>query len=189
MRKQLHYRRILVKYFLIFLVMIAVLPGYSQEEVDNPNLDQVPRSILEQAKNPQRMAAQVITINNYDNFYLGNDFAEGHNSVNPQEPTEFFNAWNTDGAHYTVNGHDWLGSQPSWGANVWGDPVTAYDGQGNLYYEIMYGSGGIQGCLVARSTDNGKPGIWLKQLLAVLTKIGLLATRHQDLMVEMFIPQ
>ncbi|MEJ2537606.1 MAG: hypothetical protein P8048_11250 [Calditrichia bacterium] len=36
-----------------------------------------------------------------------------------------------------------------------GDPVTAYDSLGNLYYQNMYGSPSIQGALVIRSTDNG----------------------------------
>ncbi len=36
-----------------------------------------------------------------------------------------------------------------------GDPVTAYDSLGNLYYENMYGSAGILGCKVIVSTDNG----------------------------------
>ncbi|RKY92778.1 MAG: hypothetical protein DRQ01_05835, partial [Ignavibacteriae bacterium] len=39
------------------------------------------------------------------------------------------------------------------GTSANGDPCTAYDGSGNLYYETMYG--GIQGCKVIRSTDNG----------------------------------
>jgi len=157
MRRFLPTTKMLTQFYLLAFVLIFTLNVSSQEEVDNPNLDQIPRSLLEQAKTQQQQrAAQVITIDNYDNFYLGVDFAESHNSVNPEEPTQFFNAWNTDGSYYTMDGYNWSGSQPAWGANVWGDPVTAYDGQGNLYYEIMYGSSGIQGCLVARSTDNGQ---------------------------------
>ena len=43
----------------------------------------------------------------YDNFYLGVDNAECHISVNPQNPTQFFCAFNTNATHYTINGLDW----------------------------------------------------------------------------------
>jgi len=47
-----------------------------------------------------------------------------------------------------------------------GDPVTAYDSLGNLYYENMYNSGGnIVGCKVIRSTDNG--ATWLPSVTAI----------------------
>ncbi len=46
-----------------------------------------------------------------------------------------------------------LSSSPSFGTSVNGDPITTYDGAGNLYYESMYG--GVTGCKVIRSTDNG----------------------------------
>ena len=49
----------------------------------------------------------------------------------------------------------WAIDNPSFGANMWGDPVVAYDSLGNLYYENMYGSSTINGCKVMKSTDNG----------------------------------
>jgi len=140
------------------LIILMFLPWqfYGQEQPDNPNLDQVPQWYLEQARSRALQPSQVITINDYDNFYLGVDFAEGHISANPQEATEFFTAFNVDAAHYTLDGHEWFNTQPAWGASVWGDPVTAYDSIGYLYYEIMFGSSGVQGCKVVRSDDNGQ---------------------------------
>jgi photosystem II stability/assembly factor-like uncharacterized protein len=92
----------------------------------------------------------------FDNFLLGIDFAEPHISANPNNPTEYFNAFNTNAAHYTYNGLDWSFQAPIFNAPVSGDPVTAYDSLGNLYYENMYNSGGnIIGCKVIVSTDNG----------------------------------
>ena len=141
---------------LLLIFVFAPLQYYGQEQPENPNLDQVPQWYLEQARNRVLLPSEVITVDNFDNFYLGVDFAEGHISVNPQEPTEFFTAFNVDGAHYTLDGYEWFNSQPTWGTQVWGDPVTAYDSIGNLYYENMFGSSGVQGCKVVRSDDNGQ---------------------------------
>ncbi len=144
------------KALLIILIGFLSLPINGQEVIDDPNLDQIPQWYLDSIQKMPRQNSEVITINDYDNFYLGVDFAEGHISANPLEPTEFFNAFNTDGAHYTMDGHDWSDSNPNWSGSVRGDPVTAYDGIGNLYYENMYGSPNIQGCKVVKSTDNGQ---------------------------------
>lgn len=140
----------------VILALLVAAPGLNaQEVIDNPNLDQIPLWYINQSQNQQRMPSEVITIDDFDNFYLGVDFAEGHIAVNPLDPKQFFTAFNTDGPHYTNNGHDWLDSNPSWGASMRGDPVVAYDGDGKLYYENMYGSS-IQGCKVVVSDDNGQ---------------------------------
>jgi PKD repeat protein len=141
----------------LFVILFLLANGHlsGQEVEDNPNLDQIPKWYLDQIQKNPRQPSEVITINDYDNFYLGVDFAEGHISVNPLAPSEFFCAYNTDGSHYTMDGHDWIDSNPNWGTSMRGDPVTAYDSLGNLYYENMYGSS-IQGCKVVKSTDNGQ---------------------------------
>jgi len=141
--------------FMILILMISNGVVMGQEFKDDPNLDQIPLWYIQQTQNAQRMPSEVITIDDFDNFYLGVDFAEGHITVNPLEPTQFFCAFNTDGAHYTNDGHNWLDSNPNWGTSMRGDPVTTYDGLGNLYYENMYGSS-IQGCKVVKSADNGQ---------------------------------
>lgn len=151
-------RRTLSLFNLIPIVFFILFSGgtlIGQQYKDDPNLDRIPDWYLEQVQKMQRMPSEVITIDDYDNFYLGVDFAEGHITVNPLDPTQFFTAFNTDGAHYTNDGHNWLDSNPNWGVSMRGDPVTAYDGVGNLYYENMYGSS-IQGCKVVVSSDNGQ---------------------------------
>ena len=94
----------------------------------------------------------------YDNFYLGVDQAECHISVNPQNPIQFFCAFNTNATHYTINGLDWYSNNPSI-ASPRGDVVTAYDSLGRVYLENMYGSSSILGTQVARSDNNGQS--WL----------------------------
>jgi hypothetical protein len=118
---------------------------------DNPKYDHIPASYFNQpiSDNPEA----VITIDGYDNFDLGVDFAEPHMSINPLNTKQLLNAWNINNTHYTQNGHDWFNLAPNFGVSVNGDPVTAYDSLGNLYYETMFG--GITGCKVMRSTDNG----------------------------------
>ncbi|MCF8367614.1 MAG: PKD domain-containing protein [Bacteroidales bacterium] len=122
---------------------------------DDPNLDQIPEWYLNQASKVTKAPSTVITIDDYDNFYLGVDFAECHISANPLDPTQFFTAYNTDYTHRTQDGHDWNNATAvSWGTTIRGDVLTAYDGAGNLYYENMYGSS-ILGCKIVRSSNNG----------------------------------
>jgi len=153
MKQKLH----LIKhalYLLLILFAITTVSAQKQQYTDNPNLDQIPQWYIDQIQNSVKAPSQVITVNDFDNFYLGVDFAESHLSVNPTAPTQFFTAYNIDGTHRTQDGHDWDdATQVPWGTSVNGDPITAYDGAGNLYYESMFG--GITGCKVARSTDNG----------------------------------
>ncbi|MCF8227507.1 MAG: PKD domain-containing protein [Bacteroidales bacterium] len=129
----------------------------AQQIKNDPNLDRIPQWYLELAKEQRgERVFEIITIDGYDNYYVGLDFAEGHISVNPQEPTEFFNSFNIDNPHYTMDGHEWFDGDVNWGgANIRGDVLTAYDSLGNLYYENMYGSS-IQGCKLVVSSDNGQ---------------------------------
>ncbi|MDZ7742061.1 MAG: PKD domain-containing protein [Bacteroidota bacterium] len=129
----------------------------AQELEDDPNFDRIPQWYLELAKqNKGQRVFEIITIDGYDNYYVGLDFAEGHISVNTQEPEEFFCSFNIDDAHYTMDGHEWFDTDVNWGgANIRGDVLTAYDSLGNLYYENMYGSS-IQGCKLVVSQDNGQ---------------------------------
>lgn len=145
--------------FLVFLSGIAgMLPLNAQinNYGDDPNLDQIPYYIRQTLPvNTDAPLSSVITLNNWDNFNLGVDFAENNMSCNPAQPTWFFTAYNTNGTHHTENGHDWYINNPTFGTSVAGDPVSAYDSLGNLFYENMYPSGSIQGCKVVKSTTNG----------------------------------
>ncbi|MFZ4583189.1 MAG: hypothetical protein ACOYM7_11120, partial [Paludibacter sp.] len=102
------------------------------------------------------MSSAVTTPDGYDNFYLGTDFAEPHISVNPNNPLQYFTAFNTNASYYTMNGLNWFTNNPNYGFSMAGDPVTAYDSLGTLYYDNMYQVGTtIAGTKVAVSTNNG----------------------------------
>ncbi len=109
--------------------------------------------------------AVITTADGYDNFDIGTDFAEPHMDENPRNPTQYFNAFNTNAAHRTNNAFDWVSSTPAFGATMRGDPIVAYDSLGNLYYENMFGSPNILGCKVIRSTDNG--ATWTASVTAI----------------------
>ena len=124
---------------------------------DDPNLDQLPREYMNMTpgNNQTYLGDNAQTDEfGFDNFFLGVDFAEGHISENPRNPLQYFCAFNTNGTHYTLNGIDWYVNNPNFGASMRGDPVTAYDSLGNLYYENMYGSPSILGTRIIKSTNN-----------------------------------
>ncbi len=138
----------LMVFFIVAALNIAVLA-----QGDNPRVDHVPAELLDNIEYSDSEEDVITDAFGYDNFNLGVDFAEPHVTQNPNVPVQFFGAYNINGAWRTSDGHDWLHSSPNFGTNPNGDPCTAYDGNGNLYYETMFG--GIQGCKVMRSTDNG----------------------------------
>ncbi len=156
----------LLKPFLSFPLFIVytflVLSGSVIAQGDNPLIDGVPSEWVP-ANYHSDSELDVITIDGFDDFNLGVDFAEPHVSQNPLNPSEYFGAYNINGAWRTSDGHNWTHSTPSFGTSVNGDPVTAYDGAGNLYYESMFG--GITGCKVMRSTDNG--ATWFASVTSV----------------------
>jgi hypothetical protein len=123
-------------------------------QVDDPRVDGIPPGMYDNLPPTIQSPMAPITIGDYDNFHLGTDFAECHISVNPNNPVQFFCAYNINGPHYTQDGFNWASTVPSFGTTARGDPVTAYDGSGNLYYENMWG--GISGTRVVKSTNNGQ---------------------------------
>ncbi len=137
---------------LTILILIYIFPVIAQ---DDANFDNTFGMIFP-AIPPELLLSDVLTSDDgFDNFFIGIDRAEPHISANINTPTEYFTAFNTNGTHYTYDGHDWFTQIPPFGTDVRGDPCTAYDSLGNLYYETMYGDPGIVGCKVIVSTDNG----------------------------------
>lgn len=146
-RTQLHS---LILVFVIFCISSTIFA-----QGDNPNVDALPIEYLQNINYSQNPVPLITTVDGFDNFNLGVNFAEPHMSQNPTNPLQYFNAFNINGTWRTLNGQNWSPSTPSFGFPMRGDPVTAYDSLGNLYYENMYGSGSILGCKVIVSTDNG----------------------------------
>lgn len=154
--------------FLIsFIITLIIFCGLNYAQ-DNPNIDNTV-NLIPQPSIPadSPMGREILTsAEGFDNFYLGVDFAEPHMSSNPNNPTEYFNAFNTNATHYTYDGIEWFFQSPGFGFSMSGDPVTAYDSLGNLYYENMYNVGGsIVGCKVIKSSDNG--ATWSAALTSV----------------------
>jgi len=144
------------------LLIVSLFSGFAFSQ-DNPNLDQLPKHFYDFGGIPGSLPMVVTNAEFFDNFDLGNDFAEPHLSVNPNNPLNSFNAYNTTNSsfgatpHYTLDGVNWATVNPSWGQPVNGDPVTAFDSLGNLYFENMYSNiNGIIGTRIAKSTNGGQ---------------------------------
>ena len=160
--------RLAIIMFLGVITLLSSFPAISQTQTgDNPNLDQIPIYL----RNRQQMhsgdlpLSTVITLNNWDNFNLGVDFAESNMAEKPATPAWYFTAYNTNAAHHSEDGINWAASTPSFGQTMQGDPVVVYDSLGNLFYENMYGASSIQGCVVIKSTDNG--ATWGSGVIAI----------------------
>ena len=142
----------------IIIIITFTFVGISISQMENPNKDGMPESFLKNL--PPRIFSPmaVVTIDDFDNFNMGTDFAEGHISMNPKNPLQTFNAFNTNGTHYSNDGGlTWFVSNPAF-PNAAGDPITAYDSLGNLYYETMKSP--VSACWVAKSTNNGQTWLW-----------------------------
>jgi len=148
-----NFTKILLLFFTVtagvFLFQAQDYPHYT----DNPNLDHTPPSYYSDgiiSTIPSPLA--VITIGDYDNWDLGIDLMEPHMSVSPVNPTWFFNAYNINNAHRTLDGESWTNFTPVVPGSS-GDPWTTYDSLGNLYYETMKSP--VTGCWVIKSTNGG----------------------------------
>jgi hypothetical protein len=138
--------------WLLSLLVFSVSQTLSQQ--DDPNRDNtLGLSLPARSHNPHSINI-VTDASGYDNFDLGVDFSEPHLVSNPRVPTQYINAWNINSVHHASEGYTWATAAPSFGVSVNGDPVLAYDSLGNVYYENMFG--GITGCKVIKSTNNGQ---------------------------------
>ncbi len=138
--------------FLFFITTLTLFISVVFAQIDDPTLDQIPPNFRNLNMPVVYVPYAVITINDYDNFIMGTTYSEGHISINPKNPLQFFTGWNINVAFYNHNGLDWLTTTVSF-PNAAGDPVTAVDSLGNLYYETMKSP--ITGCWVAKSTNFG----------------------------------
>lgn len=145
------------------LFILGLFSGFAFSQ-DNPNLDQLPRSYYDFGVGNQNIQLPLVVTGSdyFDNFDIGIDFAEPHLSVNPTNALNTFNAYNNTSTatgstpHYTIDGVNWSSVSPTWGQPMRGDPVTAYDSLGNLYFENMYGDPNILGTRIAKSTNGGQ---------------------------------
>lgn len=153
-------KTLLVAVFILGVLGVGLNDQYMSWD-DDPNQDHIPFEMLNNMPdNPPVPSDAVTDEDGYDNIYLGVDFAEPHISMNPRNPLHSFTAFNTNGVHATIDGFNWFSNTPNFGVPISGDPVTAYDSLGNLYYENMRNSGGtIIGTQIIKSTNNSQT--WL----------------------------
>jgi photosystem II stability/assembly factor-like uncharacterized protein len=145
-----------LRFVVSWLIMVILIPAAAWTQSDDPNIDNT-AGMVRPPFLPRTGMSSLLTVttqDGYDNFDLGVDFAEPHMSTHPTNPLWWFNAFNTNGTHHTENGIDWGISNPTF-PSVNGDPVTAYDSLGNLYYMTMNGPS-ITGTWVVKSTNNGQ---------------------------------
>ena len=148
--------------FILISAIISILSftGNSNAQFDDPRFDRVPDQ-LQNSGSFFNSVSTIETIDNYDNFYIGIDFAEVHVAMDPGDPLKYAAAWNNLSASIGARGYatsdggiTWFSNQPVWGTTVRGDPCLAYDSLGRVYFENMYGSS-ILGTKIASSDDNG----------------------------------
>lgn len=151
--------------FIILAVITGIALFQGQQSFigwdDDPNLDRVPYEYYLHNQNRPLTEPQSFILtgsDGYDNFDMATDLAEGHISINPNNPLNFVCAFNASGAsigsapNTTTNGGlNWSRVNPTWGTTMSGDPCTAFDSLGNFFFENMQGNP-IVGTRIAKST-------------------------------------
>ncbi|MFC2103182.1 T9SS type A sorting domain-containing protein [Bacteroidota bacterium] len=141
---------------LILISILLMLNSGLLAQGDNPRIDALPLEWIQNINYKDAESDIITASDGFDNFNMGVDLAEPHISQNPLNPLQYFGAYNINGAWRTSDGHDWKHFTPPFSGFIMrGDPVTAYDGGGRVYYENMYGTS-ILGCKVIVSTNNGQ---------------------------------
>jgi hypothetical protein len=120
----------------------------------------------------QTKSNSVITVDGFDNIYLGIDFGEPYIATNPRDPLNSFCAFNINSLYYTLDGINWTRHITSFpGFNVLGDPVMCYDSLGTAYYVQLYQNGSTYGITIVKSTNKGVT--WSGAYNVASTNVGL----------------
>ena len=148
--------RIITGFGIVVMMILSNNVLAQLQGIDDPNLDQIPPYLRNASpKMTDNPLSTVITIDNWDNYNLGVDFAENNMAACMGNPSWYFTSYNTNAAHHTEDGTTWANVIPNFGTSLAGDPVVAYDSLGNLFYINLYNAATIQGIKVIKSTDNG----------------------------------
>ncbi|HMQ67425.1 MAG TPA: T9SS type A sorting domain-containing protein [Ignavibacteria bacterium] len=148
--------------FLILLIMSAVgtqiFQGQGEDnrfnyDESDPLIDRPTREAYQHVINKSDNLDIITDAEGYDNFQIGVDFAEQMLVSNPRNPQNMqfgVNGGVGQNAYYTINGHDWINSNPNYVANICCDPWSAFDSLGVLHY-----GSGVTGQYVYNSTNGG----------------------------------
>jgi hypothetical protein len=138
----------------VFFLIVSLNTGNASSMFDDPRFDRIPQRYLDEvATQNDFFAPALITINDFDNFDMGTSQAEPHISQNPRNPLWNFCAYNINVPFRTLDGGITWSSAPVSLPSAAGDPITAYDSLGRLFYDNMKSP--ITGTWTARSTDGG----------------------------------
>jgi hypothetical protein len=91
-------------FFLLTLLISANSTVFAQG--DNPTVDALPLEWIQNINYSDSELDVITTPDGYDNFNLGVNFAEPHISQNPNDPLQYFNAFNINGTWRTSDGHN-----------------------------------------------------------------------------------
>ncbi|MBX7046674.1 MAG: T9SS type A sorting domain-containing protein [Ignavibacteria bacterium] len=144
-----------VSFFSLLIAVFALTGlGNAASMFDDPRFDRIPQNYLDQiATQNDFFAPALITINDFDNFDMGTSQAEPHISQNPRNPLWNFCAYNINTPFRTLDGGiTWTPTSVSLPSSA-GDPITAYDSLGNLFYDNMKSP--ITGTWTIKSTNGG----------------------------------
>lgn len=147
--------------------------AYTQPVDDNPNVFQtVVKPPPGYDFSGGDFPTDPITIDGFDNYFLGTDFGEPHIVTNPRNPLNSICAFNTNGVYYTLNGIDWVKVPVAFpGFSILGDPVLTFDSLGVATYAQLYQNGSTYGIVVTRSTNKGVS--WSGAYNVASTTVGL----------------
>jgi hypothetical protein len=159
----------------ILILMLLLFGGAVRGQVETPDYSKL-NSIVHPPQNmlfsPNGTNSNIVTVNGFDNYFLGVDFGEPYVSSNPRDPLNAICAWNINNLYYTLNGYNWIKNNPPFpGFSLVGDPVMTYDSLGNAYYAQLYQNGSIYGLAVTKSTDKGQT--WINATSVASTSAGL----------------
>jgi type IX secretion system substrate protein len=145
-----------MKKFKLFLLLSAMLAAYTSfaQYADFQSIA-YPPAFLQPGPNGEK--SMLVTLNGFDNIFLGTDFGEPYIATNPRNPLNSMCAFNINVAYYTIDGFNWFRNTPTFpGFSVIGDPVMAYDSVGTLYYVQLYQNGSTYGICTRKSSDGGQ---------------------------------
>jgi len=144
-----------ISFFVGLFCLLLFIQAQDFQSVNDPNIDRpvlTPQAYLNKINSNQTFIV-VTGADGYDNFNLGTNFSEVYQTTNPANQFNIFNAYNTNGGHWTANGFDFSNVTPP-APNTAGDPWSGADSLGNLYYITLNGS--VSGSWVLKSTDFGQ---------------------------------
>ena len=120
----------------------------------DPNIDRPTKESLQHFVKGNDNSDLITDAIGFDNFEIGIDNAEQMIVSNPRNPLNMqfgVNGGSGQNAYYTLDGHNWTVSNPSYHPSTCCDPWSAFDSLGVLHY-----GSGVSGQYIYKSTNGGQ---------------------------------